>query len=60
MICQLLTHHVIWPPSHVAVAKPVPDDFNRNIVEAGWPAEEVAVLAKRWSQKPAAKRQRSA
>lgn len=36
------------------------DDFDPNIVDAGWLAAEVAVLAKRWSRKPAAKRQRSA
>ena len=35
------------------------DDFNPNIVDPGWLAEEVAVLAKRWARKPAAKRQRS-
>ena len=37
-----------------------PDDFDPNIVDAGWLAQEVAVLAKRWSRKPAAKRPRSA
>jgi hypothetical protein len=36
------------------------DDFDPNIVDAGRLAAEVAVLAKRWSRKPAAKRQRSA
>ena len=37
-----------------------PDDFDPNIVDPGWLAQEVAVLAKRWSRKPATKRQRSA
>ena len=36
------------------------DDFDPNVVDPGWLAEEVAVLAKRWSRKPAAKRKRSA
>ena len=36
------------------------DDFDPNIVDAGWLAEEVAVLAKRWSRKPAVKRPRPA
>lgn len=36
------------------------DDFDPNIVDAGRLVAEVAVLAKRWSRKPAAKRQRSA
>jgi hypothetical protein len=36
------------------------DDFDPNVVDPGWLAEEVTVLAKRWSRKPAAKRKRSA
>src|SRR5208283_6014517 len=29
------------------------DDFDPNLVDAGWLAEEVTTLAKRWSRKPA-------
>ena len=36
------------------------DDFNPNLVDAGWLAEEVTTLAKRWSRKPAVRRQRHA
>lgn len=34
-------------------------DFDPSIVDASWLVEEIAALAKRWSRKPAAKRQRS-
>ncbi len=36
------------------------DDFDPNLVDAGWLAEEVNTLAKRWSRKPAARRSRHA
>lgn len=36
------------------------DDFDPNLVDAGWLAEEVATLAKRWSRKPAVRRSRHA
>jgi hypothetical protein len=36
------------------------DDFDPNLVDAGWLAEEVATLAKRWSRKPAVRRPRHA
>jgi Plasmid pRiA4b ORF-3-like protein len=36
------------------------DDFDPNLVDARWLAEEVATLAKRWSRKPAARRPRHA
>src|SRR5271165_5723424 len=32
------------------------DDFDPNLVDAGWLAEEVTTLAKRWSRKPAIRR----
>jgi len=36
------------------------DDFDPNLVDAGWLAEEVTTLAKRWSRKPAVRRPRHA
>lgn len=36
------------------------DDFDPNLVDAGWLAEEVNTLAKRWSRKPAVRRSRHA
>ena len=45
---------------HVEFKEWFPDDFDPNIVDAAWLAQEVAVLAKHWSRKPAAKRPRSA
>ena len=36
------------------------DDFDPKLVDAGWLAEEVTTLAKRWSRKPAVKRSRHA
>ena len=36
------------------------DDFDPNLVDAGWFAEEVTTLAKRWSRKPAVRRPRHA
>ena len=36
------------------------DDFDPKLVDAGWLAEEVNTLAKRWSRKPAARRSRHA
>lgn len=36
------------------------DDFDPNLVDAGWLAEEVTTLAKRWSRKPVVKRPRGA
>jgi len=45
---------------HAEFKEWLPDDFDPNIVDPGWLAQEVAVLAKRWSRKPAAKRPRSA
>ena len=38
----------------------IADDFDPNLVDAGWLAEEVTTLAKRWSRKPAVKRPRHA
>ncbi|MGB8629135.1 MAG: plasmid pRiA4b ORF-3 family protein [Xanthobacteraceae bacterium] len=35
-------------------------DFDPNLVDAGWLAEEVTTLAKRWSRKPAVRRPRHA
>ena len=45
---------------HAELSEWLPDDFNPNIVDADWLAKEVAVLAKRWSRKPAVKRARPA
>jgi hypothetical protein len=36
------------------------EDFDPNLVDAGWLAEKVNALAKRWSRKPAARRPRHA
>lgn len=36
------------------------DDFDPNLVDTGWLAEEVTTLAKRWSRKPVVKRPRRA
>jgi hypothetical protein len=36
------------------------DDFDPNLVDAGWLAEEVTALAKRWSRKPTIRRPRHA
>jgi Plasmid pRiA4b ORF-3-like protein len=45
---------------HAEFREWVADDFDPNIVDAAQLAEDVATLAKRWSQKPAVKRPRHA
>ena len=45
---------------HAEVKEWLADDFDPNLVDARWLAEEVTTLAKRWSRKPAARRPRHA
>jgi hypothetical protein len=45
---------------HAEFKEWIADDFDPNIVDAKWLAEEVAALAKRWSRKPAPRRARRA
>jgi hypothetical protein len=45
---------------HAEFKEGLAGDFDPNIVDTDWLADEVAALAKRWSRKPAAKRPRSA
>ena len=41
---------------HAESKERLADDFDPNLVDAGWLAEEVTTLAKRWSRKPAVRR----
>lgn len=41
---------------HAEFKERLADDFDPNLVDAGWLAEEVTTLAKRWSRKPAVRR----
>src|SRR5271166_2939652 len=43
---------------HAEFKEWIADGFDPNLVDAGWLAEEVTSLAKRWSRKPAVKRSR--
>jgi hypothetical protein len=45
---------------HTELREWIADDFDPIDVNADWPAEELATLAKRWSRKPAVKRPRPA
>ena len=48
------------PARHAEFKEWFADDFDPNLVDAGWFAEEVTTLAKRWSRKPAVRRPRHA
>jgi hypothetical protein len=45
---------------HAELSEWIGDEFDPNLVDTDWLAEEVTALAKRWSRKPAAKRARPA
>jgi hypothetical protein len=45
---------------HAEFKEWIADDFDPDLVDAAWLAEEVTALAKRWSRRPTAKRVRHA